>query len=199
MASKVESTLKRKIGPAPAWVWVVSAVVLYYLYRHFKGSSAATGASSVTPVTSNAQGQPVSSGGGASGGGSPVDQASADQLSAGINSDLTAALINSQNGILGLGAQALGYNGQLEQSIIDSYFPSVYSASTPIGSAGGSSFGVAGPTTYADPYAGVSRGGGERVTWYGNPPAAVVPQPVTPTQLLPAGGFGRPHTVTGGF
>lgn len=142
-AASAKSIVMRKVGPAPVWVWVVSALVVWFLYRRFfaGGTSASQGSpSSIGTGTYDAGAVPTGGGAAASGGGSAADNLSADliaQLSGnlvGVNSNLTTALMNSTNAVEGLGSQALTQLGWQSQAIISAYTPqppAVYVPSAP--------------------------------------------------------------------
>lgn len=44
--------LKRKVGPAPVWVWFAVGLLLFVVYRRFKGGANNTGTTPITPSTS---------------------------------------------------------------------------------------------------------------------------------------------------
>lgn len=44
--------LKRKVGPAPVWVWFAVGLLLFVVYRRFKGAGNNTGTTPITPSTS---------------------------------------------------------------------------------------------------------------------------------------------------
>lgn len=131
-AGGVQGVFRRKLGPAPVWVWAVSALVLWFLYRRFFAGGTAASQSSPTSIgTGTYDAGTVATGGGApaSGGGSAADNLNADLIGqltgslVGVNSNLTTALMNSTNAVEGLGSQALAQSGYLQQAIIQSYVP----------------------------------------------------------------------------
>lgn len=49
--SKVSNALKKKWGPMPAWVWLLSGGLIYYFYRKYSATAASgTGTGSVAPA-----------------------------------------------------------------------------------------------------------------------------------------------------
>lgn len=139
----------RKAGPLPVYAWALLAIGGYLVLRKL-GGGGSNPAAPAQPAT-----QPLSSGAGATGGdGGAAAAADAyrsqqgviDDLTAGIlgsqqaseviNSNLVSGLMSTTNAITGLGAEALGLNGQLEQAIIGSYVPTAPAYSGGTASAG---------------------------------------------------------------
>lgn len=121
--------LKRKVGPLPVWAWaVLGAVVVFYVFRHFKTGGASTAATSTQP-TANTSTTGTGSAGGtssppASGQGSAIDQSTASLLGqmsgnlAYVNSNLVQGLLGSVSAIEGLGTTALQQEGQIATAVI---------------------------------------------------------------------------------
>lgn len=113
--------LKKKIGPAPVWVWFTVALVGYLVYSRYKSAANNTGGvdTGTTPSTApgttmNGSGQPTDSGA-AGGGGAGVDP-----------SQLLQAYQMGQSDLGSLLGQYLGAYGYGQ-----------YGAYTPVGSGGG--------------------------------------------------------------
>ena len=129
MPSASSNPLTKKAGPAPVWVWLVVALVGYYVYTHYISGSAATSSQSPAASVGTGTNSGDTTSAPASGQGAAVDNVSADLLSqmtnglVGVNTNLVSALENANNNIVGLGSEALQQNGQLEQAIIQSYVP----------------------------------------------------------------------------
>jgi len=127
--SASSNPLTKKAGPAPVWVWLVVALVGYYVYTHYISGSAATSSQSPAASVGTGTNSGDTTSAPASGQGAAVDNVSADLLSqmtnglVGVNTNLVSALENANNNIVGLGSEALQQNGQLEQAIIQSYVP----------------------------------------------------------------------------
>lgn len=86
--------LTAKAGPLPVWGWAVLAVGGYFLYQHFKGSSASTSTSG-TPASASTDTGAVS---GTSGQGNAADN---------VNSNLLAALLQESQSAQDALTQAL--------------------------------------------------------------------------------------------
>lgn len=127
---KLPEALTRKIGPAPAWVWGVTGIVAFVVYRRYANKATSSPSALVgAPTTGSA----TTSGGGSAGGtsgstgagsgmGTAVDNLNPDLLNAfgGLASALSYSLVSAVSGIESLGTEALAQSGATQRASWDS-------------------------------------------------------------------------------